>query len=161
MNMKRRRLNFSSLDQVIPEVERLLRGHTTIGNWSLGQICNHLAQGIDNSIDGFPAAARPPWILQKTLGRFVLRRTLRTGVFMEGMRAPVECQPRAGVDATAELEALRKAVQRFLEYSGPLAEHPLSGPVKREVWERFHCIHCSHHLGFVVPEEQQISRVQG
>ena len=50
---ERRNLSFSRLDEVMPDVDRLLAGHRTVGNWSLGQICNHLAKGIQGSIDGF------------------------------------------------------------------------------------------------------------
>ena len=55
MRVARRSLTFASLDEVMPDVDRLLRGHTTVGNWSLGQICGHLAQGVDRTIGGFPA----------------------------------------------------------------------------------------------------------
>ncbi|MFI5459648.1 MAG: DUF1569 domain-containing protein [Isosphaerales bacterium] len=43
----RRELSFASLDEVMPDVERLLAGHATVGQWSLGQICNHLATGFN------------------------------------------------------------------------------------------------------------------
>ena len=42
MNTKRRALSFATLDGVMPDVDHLLTGHTTVGQWSLGQICNHL-----------------------------------------------------------------------------------------------------------------------
>ena len=29
-------------------------GHTTVGNWSLGQICNHLTKALTASVDGYP-----------------------------------------------------------------------------------------------------------
>jgi hypothetical protein len=142
----------------MPDVDRLLRGHTTVGSWSLGQICSHLAQGIHRTMDGFPATTRMPWIIRKTIGRFLLWRILRTGRFVEGMRAPAECQPGSGVDIRVEVEALREAFHRFAAHTGPLVEHPLSGAVSRAVWERFHCIHCAHHLGFAIPVEEEQSR---
>jgi hypothetical protein len=40
---ERRELTFASLDDVMPDVERLLAGHVTVGRWTLGQILNHLA----------------------------------------------------------------------------------------------------------------------
>jgi hypothetical protein len=42
-------------------------------------------------------------------------------------------------------------VQRFAAHAGPVADHPLAGKVSKEVWERFHRIHCAHHLSFTVP----------
>ena len=44
MNASRRALTFESLDRVMPDVDRLLEGHTTVGTWTLGQICNHLTR---------------------------------------------------------------------------------------------------------------------
>ena len=43
MTPGRRAIQFESLDEIMPEVDRLLEGHTTVGNWSLAQICRHLA----------------------------------------------------------------------------------------------------------------------
>ena len=155
MRVSRRPLTFASLDEVMPDVERLLRGHTTVGSWSLGQICSHLAQALHFTIDGFPAEARLPWIIRKTIGRFLLWRILRTGRFVEGMRMPVKYEPVPGSDARTEAESLRAALRRFAAHTGPLAEQPLYGPVSRAVWERFHCIHCAHHLRFALPAEQE------
>src|SRR5262249_10930978 len=121
MRTARRSLTFASLDEVMADVDRLLRGHTTVGNWSLGQICSPLAQGIHRTIDGFPATARAPWVIRKTVGRVLLWRILRTGRFVEGMKAPAECQPASGADARVEAEALRAALRRFASHPGPLA----------------------------------------
>ena len=43
MTPGRRTLRYESLDEVMPDVERLLEGHTTVGNWTLAQICRALA----------------------------------------------------------------------------------------------------------------------
>ncbi len=53
-NAARRPLAFASLDRVMPDVDRLLEGHTTLGDWSLGQICNHLTQSLTWTVEGFP-----------------------------------------------------------------------------------------------------------
>jgi hypothetical protein len=150
MKAARRPLTFTSLDEVMPDVDRLLRGHTTVGNWSLGQICSHLAQAIHFTIDGFPREAHLPWLLRQTVGRFLLWRILRRGRFVEGMRMPRKYEPAPGADARAEAELLRSALRRLAAHAGPLADHPLRGAVSRAVWERFHCIHCAHHLGFAL-----------
>jgi Protein of unknown function (DUF1569) len=155
MKAARRKLTFASLDEVMLDVDRLLRGHTTVGNWSLGQICSHLAQAFRFTIDGFPPETRLPWIIRKTIGRFILWRILRTGRFTEGMRMPKKWEPVPGTDARAEAEALRAALQRFAAHTGPLVEQPLYGPVSRDVWDQFHCIHCAHHLGFAIPGEDE------
>jgi hypothetical protein len=147
----RRKLSFATLDEVIPEVDRLLQGHRTLGKWSLGQICNHLAASMVMAVEGPPA--RAPWVIRKTVGPFLVTRVLKTGRFPDGIKLPRKFDPKPGVDARAEAEALRAATRLFAMHTGPLADHPLAGSLPRASWERFLCIHCAHHLGFVVPGE--------
>jgi len=53
----RRTLRFESLDEILAEVERLAIAKEVrpLGNWSSGQVVQHLAMTLDNSIDGFPS----------------------------------------------------------------------------------------------------------
>src|SRR5262245_61178158 len=69
----RRKLAFGSLTEVMADVERLLTGHATLGQWTLGQICNHLAATIRMSTDQVPQKA--PWLVRRTAG-VVLRRLM-------------------------------------------------------------------------------------
>lgn len=153
MNADRRTLAFASLDRVMPDVDRLLEGHTTVGNWSLGQICNHLTSAIMMTVEG--TTARAPWLIRKTVGPFLLRRILRTGRFPAGIQLPERYLPKPGLDARAEAEALRAAIRVLASHSGPCAEHPLGARLSREDWDRFQCIHCAHHLSFAIPADAQ------
>jgi hypothetical protein len=149
MNPARRTLSFAAIDQIMPEVDRLLEGHATVGNWSLGQIFGHLTHAVTYSVDGFPQ--RAPWLIRKTIGPWLLRRILRSGQFPEGVKLPKEAEPRPGLDARAEAEAMRAALRIFATAPGPFAEHPLGPAMDRAGWERMHCIHCAHHLSYVLP----------
>src|SRR5262249_19215703 len=136
MKAARRMLTFATLDQVMPDVDRLLLGHTTVGNWSLGQICNHLASAIRYTWEGFPLKA--PWLIRKSIGPWYLRRILRNGRWPNGMKVPKKYEPRLGGDARAEAEALRAALEHLASHTGPLANHPFTGgPIPRGDWERF------------------------
>ena len=148
----RRTLAFSSLAEVMPEVDRLLAGHRTVGNWSLGQICNHLSKPHTSGcpVEGFPRKA--PWPVRKLIGPVAKRRIFATGRMPSGVRLPEKYAPKPGVDARAEAEALRATLHLFSAEAGPLVPHPLFGPLTVAEWHRFHCIHCAHHLGFAVPE---------
>jgi hypothetical protein len=145
----RRPLRFSTLAEVMPDVDRLLSGHTTVGSWSLGQICNHLTIGIVGSVDGYDG--RAPWLVRKTVGAFVKRQLLATGQMRTGIKVPEKFLPRPGLDDRAEAEALRAALGLFSAHSGPMAFHPFFGPLDRDEWTRLHCIHCAHHLSFALP----------
>jgi hypothetical protein len=142
----RRQIAFQSLDDVMPDVERLLSGHVMVGRWSLAQICNHLTTSIRGSIDGYPGM-RPPWIVRATIGKLARRSILVKGVILEGAPLPKDYKPQPGLDATAEAETLRKAIAAFQECASPKA-HPFVGAMTKDEWTRFHCVHCGHHLSF-------------
>ena len=146
---KRRELSFASLDEVMPEVDRLLQGYKTVGNWSLGQICNHLVLGIHASVEQQPPAL--PWIVRKTVARVILKRVLSTGRMRENVQIPDEFRPKSGLDDRAEAEALRAAIPLFLAANFTPADHPFFGPLTFEQWNQLHRIHCAHHLSFVIP----------
>jgi hypothetical protein len=146
---ERRPLAFSSLSEVMPEVDRLLQGHRTGGNWSLGQICNHLSHSLIYSVEGFGVMA--PWLIRKMLGPIFKRQLFKTGKMGEGIKLPEKFLPKPGLDARAEAEALRAALQSYSAHAGSMAVHPMFGPLSRDEWTRLHCIHCAHHLSFVHP----------
>jgi len=146
---ERRALNFSSLDEVMPEVDRLLEGHTTTGRWSLGQICNHLGTAMRYTVEGFPEQAS--WLLRHTVGPMAKRQVLGSGVMPEGVKLPEKYLPKPGLDPRAEAEALRATIRLLLAHTGPLADHPLFGSMSREEWIRYHVIHSAHHLSFARP----------
>lgn len=145
----RRELAFRSLHEVMHDVDRLLEGHGTVGTWTLAQICNHLANALQLSVDGIPF--RFPWIMRVAVAPLVKGPMFRTGTMREGVKLPAGALPKPGLDARAEAEALRAALNYYAGVTTPLASHPFFGAMTREEWDRFHCIHCAHHLSFVLP----------
>lgn len=146
---ERRALTFATLDRVMPDVDVLLEGYTVAGNWSLGQVCNHLATSIRMSVEGYPS--RAPWLVRKLVAPRVLRKILRSGRIPDGVKTPEPYVPKPGLDDRAEAEALRATLHLFAANTGPLAEHPFFGRLSPEDWTRLHCIHSAHHLSFVLP----------
>ncbi len=145
----RRPLRFERLDQVMPEVERLLEGHSTVGKWSLGQICNHLEMAVRKSVEGYDE--RAPWPVRKLIGPIMRWRLFKTGRMPEGIKLPERFLPKPGLDARDEAERLRSALALFATNTGSLAVHPIFDRISREDWERLHRIHCAHHLSFALP----------
>jgi hypothetical protein len=148
LSSKRRNLRFDRLQDVPTDVQTLIdRGHQTVGQWSLAQICNHLSTSIGYSLDGFPGRSAP-WLFRQTLGRLLRRRMLTTGRILRGMPIPDRFQPPDTSNPREALTNLSTAIDRFLTSAAPLQPHPLFGPFRHDQWERFHCVHCAHHLSF-------------
>jgi hypothetical protein len=145
----RRTLTFARLEEIMPEVDRLLAGHQTVGNWSLGQICNHLSGAIRTSVEG--TSVRAPWMIRATIGPLIKRGILKSGQIKEGIRTLQQFQPKPGLDARAEAEALRATIAYYFAHPEPRAVHPFFGAMKPEEWDQLHCIHAAHHLRFAVP----------
>ena len=142
----RRELDIARLDQVMPEVDRLLAGYVALGKWSLGQMCNHLATAFRYSAT---ATSPPP---EPTPQQTAIRARFFSARFPEGRNAPPGLDPQAGLDDRQEADALRGAIEKFSSATGPCAPHPMLGPLTHDEWARFHCMHAEHHLGFIVPK---------
>ncbi|UCE60149.1 MAG: DUF1569 domain-containing protein [Phycisphaerales bacterium] len=148
---KRRRcdLQFGSISEVLPEVKRLLPAHQTFGNWSLGQICDHLAKSFVGSMEGFDLSGH-------RLKRFFIRRRMLEVALTKGIprgwTVDSNLTPMPEVDLREAVEALTRAVERYRQHDGRLHAHPLFGNMPRDIWDRVHCVHCAHHLSFAVPE---------
>jgi len=142
----RRTLDFRSLEEVLPDVECLLAGHTTIGRWTLGQILQHLATALRLTLESAPKESmdRGSDALRK---RFFKQRRFPGGVEVPHPRL----LPRPDADAEREAVVLREAIVRWASATGPFPEHPLLGAISGEEWHQFHCIHCAHHLSFAIP----------
>jgi hypothetical protein len=148
MTPGRRTLRFHSLDEIMPEVERLLGGYSRIGNWTLGQMCRHLATILRVSVD-MPAS--PPRDPSRPVDEERKREMLESGALPEGLKTAPPFEPPADLDDREEAEALRAAIAHYKASPGPVIAHPLFGEIPRADWDRFHCHHCAHHLGFAIP----------
>lgn len=132
----------------MPDVERLLRGHTTVGHWSLAQICHHLAAVLRRHVDlpastGFDPADR--------VSEERKRLFLETGVLPTGIEAPAGVRPEAVGSDAEEAENLRAAIAHYRASPGPAIPHRILGPLTKAEWDRFELIHLAHHLSFAVP----------
>lgn len=146
----RRTLHFESIDDVMPEVERLHARHTTAGAWSLGQICCHLATTIRRVVDLPASTPRDPAL---ELGEDAKREVLASGRIPSRMVAPPALQPPDEVNEDEEVERLRSAIAYYKASPGPVAPHRFFGPLSKAEWDRLQLIHMAHHLSFVIPRE--------
>jgi hypothetical protein len=115
----RRKLKFANYDELLADVHELARVETRqLGNWSLGQVCLHLAKGMDTAIDGAPFS--PSWLV-RLVGPLFKKRVLARGM-TPGFRLP----QRAGrllpaeTSTAAGIAALERAVERLRRESARL-----------------------------------------
>jgi hypothetical protein len=149
MTPGRRTLRYEGLDDVMPDVERLLEGHATVGTWSLAQICRHLAISMRRAVD-LPASA--PFDPSSRLPEERKREVFESGVLPEGLAGPPEIMPSETLSAREEAEGLRAAIAHYRASPGPVMTHRFFGPLTRAEWDRLQLIHFAHHLSFAVPK---------
>jgi hypothetical protein len=148
MTPGRRSLAYNRLDEVMPDVERLLDGHSAVGNWSLAQICRHLATVMRRVVD-LPAST--PHDTSRWVGAEQKRQVFESGALPEGLPGPPEVIPGETRGDREEAEGLRQAIAHYQASSGPVIPHRLFGPLTKAEWDRLQLIHLAHHLSFAIP----------
>jgi Protein of unknown function (DUF1569) len=144
----RRPLSYRSLDDVMPDVECLLRGHRTVGTWSLAQICRHLATVMRRVVDMPASTPHDPslWV-----GEEQKRQVLDSGMLPEGIQGPPQVMPTETLGEREEAEGLRQAIAHYKASAGPVIPHRFFGPLTKDEWDRLQLIHVAHHLSFAIP----------
>jgi Protein of unknown function (DUF1569) len=149
----RRQLRFNSLDDIAAEVERLAacREITALGNWSSGQVLQHLASTMDNSIDGFPNFVPAPI---KLFLRLFMKRRFLTKPMPPGFKLPPRAEKMLPGETSWEtaLANFRRAMQR-VKTETSRSPHPAFGPMHVDEWNQIHCRHSELHLSFLVSSE--------
>jgi len=150
---ERRQLRFESLDDIAAEVDRLAGSKSVraVGNWSNGQVLQHRATTMNNSIDGFSSFVPGP---VRLLLRLFMRRRFLTKPMPPGFRLPANAGNMLPPPTTwdAALANFRQAMQR-VKTEIHRSPHPAFGPMSVDEWTQIHCRHSELHLGFLVPEE--------
>jgi hypothetical protein len=144
----RREVRYASLEEVVTDAERLTAsGTATLGEWSAGQIFEHLAATVEHSIDGF--GFRSPWFV-RLLGKVFLKRKILRDGMRPGFRLPKNAASLLPppTDAQVGLDHLRHAVERFRRETSR-APHPVFDTLTPEEWDLLHRRHCELHMSFL------------
>ncbi|QDU07465.1 DUF1569 domain-containing protein [Gimesia aquarii] len=147
----RRDVHYNSMDQLLKDAELMVVGPSrTLGNWSLGQILEHLAITMHKSIDDFPALA--PWPL-----RVMIKLTMKQKFLTQPMPAGFQISSKMEAvrpkehDAVKTLSELHEAIER-LKQETPQALNPGLGRLTVDEWNAFHLRHAELHMSFVTSE---------
>lgn len=149
MTPGRRNLRFETFDDVMPDVERLLLGHTTVGHWSLAQICRHLSTVMRRIVDLPASTPSDPsqWFPEQKK-----RQVFESRQIPEGLPAPPEIVPSETLGDREEADALRATLDYYRASPGPVVPHRFFGPLTRDEWDQLQLVHFAHHLSFAVPK---------
>ncbi len=171
---ERRVVRVESLDDLVAELDRIEpagapegEGLRVTGNWSVGQILEHLAITMERSMDGFAsgpesAAAMPGGIAnlaakaqrKRALDReHRLRSRLLTHAMTPGgpsVGLGEELAPPAQAWTPHGAARLRAAVRRIREGHAMERASPTAGAMTRGEWMAFHVRHAALHLSFIV-----------
>lgn len=149
-----RRLNFENLDDAAAEIGRLQEyGYEQAGQWSLGQVCHHLAFVMRGSLDGFPPEVKAPRLLRFVVARtkpLWLNRPFPKGIKLNGALAALRPPAPDAIDENAAIEDAIACLAR-LQAEPQRHPSPAAGKLTREEWDTLHRSHAAHHLGFLTP----------
>lgn len=148
-----RALWFDSIEDLEDELEWIERASAdgalrAAGNWSPGQILEHLGRFWAMSLDGFGfRASWPARLLARRFKTLALRAPPPRGL-------QIRRQTRAILpddDAAFEdgLALLREQIRRVREGERMTHPNPLFGRLSHDEWLRLHLNHCAMHLGFL------------
>ncbi len=152
---ERRRLRFSSVDELRAEIDRVLAAECAgtlrrSGNWTAGQAFGHLATWINFAYDGYPM--RLPWFI-----RLLVRRKLKhylAGEMDAGVRIPRVAGGTFGTEPLSADEGatrLRAALDR-MEREPARHDSPAFGKLPEAQRIALNLRHAELHLGFLLPE---------
>jgi len=142
----RRDVHYRSLDDIAVDAKRLAEVEVrTDGNWSQGQIYDHLAKNFNGSIDGMGFAMPAP--VRLLMGLLMKKKFLTKGI-PPGFKTNAKLEPPQ-VSTSDAIEALTKAIER-LKREETRAMHPLFGKISREEWDEFHLRHAEMHTSFLM-----------
>jgi hypothetical protein len=144
----RREIRYQSFDDFVSDAERAVREKSrTTGNWSLGQILEHLARANDRLIDGFGFQAPFPFrIVGPLFKNRILDRGMTPGFNLSktGSALLVPDETETG----AAFEHLRNSVKR-LQSETKRSPHPFFGRLTIDESNRLSLRHAELHMSFV------------
>jgi len=157
-SVERRDISYGSFDDLAADLDAIEAARkagtlTTTGNWSAGQVMEHVAILMECAVDGFPGKPAP-WALRKLARLLFLKKALRGEPLNPGFKIPDQASfLRPGDDTTDEqgLARLRAIVDRVCGGARFTHPSPLFEKLSHEQWTTLQLGHASMHMSFVDP----------
>ncbi len=148
-------ITFHSLADLNSELDACEAAHRagtlrTTGNWSAGQIFEHLANPMRMAFDGFGTVSVPFPV--RMAGTLVFKPLLGRSRMRPGIKLPKKARPmlpRDQVPFEEGLVALRKQMARIETGEKMTHPSPVLGRMTHDQWVLLHLDHCRMHMGFI------------
>lgn len=140
------------LDLALERLDKLDLGamESNIGEksdkWELSRTFQHLAQGVDFSIDGYPELKGE--VFRKTVGKLAFNVFQARGKMKHNLSDPIpgEVVLEKPVSAKQALEQLKQSMQKFQKFEGALQPHFAYGQLQKHEFAIAHVMHVNNHL---------------
>lgn len=143
----RRDISFSTLTEVLDFIESITStSPETSGQWSYYQILKHIADFIEKSYD--PSQRKETEVDARTTD-ILFRRLKKQGKMQPGHINPALPREREEGDVVAEINRVKRVIQEFNSFNGPMNPDSTIGNLTKEQYEFMHSIHAAMHLSFV------------
>lgn len=150
----RRHLRYDRVEDILADAERLAQGEVvTIGNWSFGQILEHIARVMRGGIEGIPVTV--PWWMRVILP--LMKKRVLSRMPPAGFKLPPDAEkilwPTTDCSVEQGLQSLREATRLWQE--NPTRQvSPFLGQLSNAEWDQLQMRHAELHMSFVKPAEQ-------
>lgn len=117
------------------------------GDWELARIFNHLRQGVDFSIDGYPEEKSP--LFQKTVGKLAFNVFQARGKMSHALNEVIPGEQVATTNLMTAEQAraeLIKSLSAFQDHGGALQPHFAFGTLSKEQYAIAHVMHINNHM---------------
>lgn len=116
-------------------------------HWTLVQICEHCAQTILCSMQGYPTL-KPLWF-RRSIGALILKIFLFRGNMSHNLQAPLVGAKPIEINAQSAIEVLLQSIAQFQSYQGTLQPHFIFGQMSHADYDRYFTLHLKDHFSEV------------
>jgi len=151
---ERREISFSSLEEVISDIETLASSeHETTGSHSFGNIVQHLAT-TNEMVVGNIIPPKLPWFMRMIMPFIkngILNKPVEPGFKLPNKAMQEFFWSQSEVDLKEATNNFRTSVTTYKD-KGPLPVHPVFGKATSEQIDKMLLSHAAMHMSFVHPK---------
>lgn len=140
----------TAIEMAFRRLEALdLAATESTGDWGLGQMFNHLAQGVEFSMHGYPI--QKPKLFQATLGTVAFKVFEMRGRMSHGLNEPIPGEVVAKFSAAYGMARLWTSLETFRDFEETMQPHFAYGALNKAQFAKAHLLHVENHLEEVGP----------